>query len=188
MARGASSHARRPSMPVSKRAVWPWSKRRSATAVRSSVAAFPTWASDSPIVWALEPPVPTPITTRPGARSCRVAMALAVTETWREWHRHAGTQADARGRRGARGQRHPQLAADQVRVGDPRGVVAEALGELHLPYDVRQRLGGEDRDVELHADGRSAEARWSSLGKLTGSCTRAKTSRAPPVPLTVRSP
>src|SRR5439155_14807981 len=74
----ASSHARRPSMPVSKRAVWPWSKRRSATAVRSSVAALPTWASDSPIVWALEPPVPTPITTRPGARSCRVAMALAV--------------------------------------------------------------------------------------------------------------
>ena len=52
--------------------------------MRSSVAALPTCASDRPIVCALEPPVPTPITTRPGARSCSVAIALAVTETWRE--------------------------------------------------------------------------------------------------------
>ena len=68
-------------MPVSKRALSPCSSRHRLVAVCASVAAFPTSASERPIVWALEPPVPTPITVRPGARSCSVAIALAVTET-----------------------------------------------------------------------------------------------------------
>src|SRR5216117_800030 len=119
MARGASSHARRPSMPVSKRAVWPWSKRRSATAVRSSVAALPTWASDSPIVWALEPPVPTPITTRPGSTSRRVAMARGVTETWRGLHRHPA-RSRARPRRDRRGHRRLERPDDGAVAGPGR--------------------------------------------------------------------
>src|SRR5690349_6570520 len=104
------------------------------------------------------------------------------------WDGHAGTEPNARGRRRARGERHPELTADQVRVGEPRGVVAEPLGELHLADDVRERLGGENRDVEFHADRWGAEARCTSLRKPTGSCTRAKTSCAPPVPVTTRSP
>jgi len=71
-------------MPVSKRVARPASSSRNAVAVPASVVARPTCESDSPIVCALDPPVPTPMTTRLGARSASVAIALAVTETWRE--------------------------------------------------------------------------------------------------------
>jgi hypothetical protein len=47
------------------------------------VAIRATFPTESPMVSAALPPVPTPITTRPSAISWRVAIALAVTEMWR---------------------------------------------------------------------------------------------------------
>ena len=49
----------------------------------SSVAVRAVALIVSPMVWAALPPVPTPTTTRPSARSSSVAAALAVTEMWR---------------------------------------------------------------------------------------------------------
>jgi hypothetical protein len=47
-----------------------------------------------------------------------------------------------------RGALYPQLAADEMGVGDPGGVVAERLGELHLLDDGRDGLAAENADVE----------------------------------------
>src|SRR5260370_1080110 len=153
-------------MPVSKRAVSPWSNRRRATAVRSSVAALPTCASDSPIVCALEPPVPTPITTRPGARSGSVAIALAGTETWREGGtgtpgpRRIRDEADLedephRGHRELGGPeldppgRPPERAGHgdgEAEVPEPRriGHLRERRGQAHAEQRDEQRLEVED--------------------------------------------
>ena len=69
-------------------------------------------------------------------------------------HGDAGAEANARGGDGAGGERHPQLPAHEVRVGDPDGVVAERLRESHLLDDDGEGLAAEDADVELHRSDR----------------------------------
>src|SRR6185503_20906930 len=70
---------------------------------------------------------------------------------------------------GTRGEGDPQLAADQVRVGDPHGLVAERLGKPRLLDDGGHRLVVDDADVELH---RVASARASRRAATESAVSR----------------
>src|SRR5215831_6400430 len=67
-------------------------------------------------------PEPMPTLTRPGAMSTSVAMADAVTRTWRR----LGISTPGLG--GAR-QGHPHVELERGRVVDPGPPIAQALGE-----------------------------------------------------------
>jgi hypothetical protein len=79
-------------------------------------------------------------------------------------HRDAGAQLDPLRPEDAGGERDPELAADEMRVRPPYGFEAQGLGQLDLLDELRDRLRGEDTEVESHAeiiaDGPSQGRAW----------------------------